>query len=156
MKRTVSLSPATNTLHWLFIASIKITSDWRWDLLSCALSLSLSLPLSFFIMSLSHSSAFPFSPVFSYYLLYIRFFCEHCTPVLSLWSFLLCLFVTAVLWMTHSPSPSLCLLSLLLLFVSLQAWNPFSVGKTVALTPSSRLEVAGCSLVLLQGELLLK
>lgn len=56
MKRTVSLSPATNTLCSLFTASIKSTSDWRSGLFSCALPPSLLLSLRF-ILSLSPPAA---------------------------------------------------------------------------------------------------
>lgn len=50
-KRTGSLSPATNTLHWLSTANIKSISDWRSGLSATLpfhyVSYSLPLPLSF-------------------------------------------------------------------------------------------------------------
>lgn len=111
--------PQPSDLHFALAVHSKHKDHFRLTVspLSCAL-FPLALPPSLFFHYVSYSlspSVFAFSPVFSYYFLSLstEFFCEtrlrcNCTLVLSLWSFLLCLFVTAVLWMTHSSSPSVC------------------------------------------------
>lgn len=101
MKRTVFLSPATNTSPWLFTTSTKTTSDWRLDLSAVPpffLSFCLSRPLP-----LQYSALIICLCVLCFYAGAERCNCRFCN------NYILYCLQQQYLWMTQSPTSSLCL-----------------------------------------------